>query len=71
MIKQLILLFHVFGVFFYQIIFSGDITVSQQLPGTMLAGSEVVVEIIVHKNDVTGFAKVQQEIPQGFSGLHF
>ena len=67
MIKQLILLFHVFGVFFYQIIFSGDITVSQQLPSTMQAGSEVVVEIIVHKNDVTGFAKVQQEIPQGFS----
>lgn len=67
MIKQLILLFHVFGVFFYQLIFSGDITVNQQLPSSMQAGSEVVVEIIVHKNDVTGFAKVQQEIPQGFT----
>lgn len=67
MIKQLILLFHVFGVFFYQLIFSGDITVNQQLPSTMQSGTEVVVEIIVHKNDVTGFAKVQQEIPEGFS----
>ena len=66
MIKQLILLFHVFGVFFYQLIFSGDITVQQHLPSSIQAGNEVTVEITVHKSDVTGFAKVQQIIPQGF-----
>jgi hypothetical protein len=67
MIKQLILLLHLFGVFVYQLIFSGDITVTQQLPSSMESGKDVVVEIIIHKNDVTGFAKVQQVLPQGFS----
>lgn len=67
MIKQLILLFHVFGIFFYQLIFSGDITVNQQLPSSMEAGKDVVVEITIHKNDITGFAMFKQDIPQGFS----
>ena len=67
MIKQLILLFHVFGMFLYQFIFSGDITVTQQLPSKMNSGEEVIVEVIIHKNSLTGFSKVQQTIPPGFS----
>ena len=67
MIKQLILLFHVFGMFLYQFIFSGDVTVIQQLPSKMNPGEEVVVEIIIHKDQLTGFSKVQQVLPAGFS----
>jgi len=67
MIKQLILLFHVFGLFLYQFIFSGDITVTQQLPDKMNSGGEVVVELVIHKNDLTGFSKAQQTLPVGFS----
>ena len=66
MFKQLILLFQVFGIFLYQLIFSGDITVNQKLPNNIQAGGEVTVEITVQKGDVTGFAKIQQIIPKGF-----
>ena len=67
MIKQLILLIQLLGVFFYQLIFSGDITVKQQVPNEIVSGSEAVVEIIIKKNDITGFAKVQQDFPDGFT----
>jgi len=67
MIKQLILVFHLIGVFFYQLIFSGNITATQNMPANINSGGEVTVEIRINKSDVSGFAKVQQQIPEGFS----
>jgi hypothetical protein len=67
MIKQLILLVQVLGLFFYQLIFSGDITVNQKVSKTIIQGKESIVEVFINKADVTGFAKVQQVIPDGFS----
>ncbi len=67
MIKQLLLLVQFLWIFIYQIIFSGDITVSQQLPSQINAGSEAIVEITINKSDITGFAKIQQDFPEGFN----
>ncbi len=67
MIKQLILLIQVLGLFFYQLIFTGDLTVTQKLPDSITQGTEAVVEITIKKEDITGFAKVQQVFPDGFT----
>lgn len=67
MVKQFILLIQLIGVFFYQLVLTGDVTVSQKMPDTIQAGEEAVVEIIVNKSDASGFAKVQQDIPAGFT----
>jgi len=67
MIKQLILLIQVFGLFFYQLLFTGDLTVTQKLPESITQGNEAIVEITIKKNDITGFAKVQQLFPAGFT----
>lgn len=67
MVKQFILLIQLIGVFFYQLVLTGDVTVSQSIPETLQVGKEVVVEIKVNKSDATGFAKVQQDLPAGFS----
>ena len=67
MIKQLILLIQVLGLFFYQLIFTGDLTVTQKVPESFTQGKEAVIEITINKEDVTGFAKVQQVFPEGFS----
>jgi hypothetical protein len=67
MIKQLFLLIQVLGLFFYQLIFAGDITVTQKVPTTILPDSPATVEIFINKSDVNGFAKVQQIIPEGFT----
>jgi hypothetical protein len=67
MIKQFILLFQVLWIFIYQLIFSGDVTVTQKVPSVIKAGNEVLIEVVVKKNDITGFAKIQQTFPAGFS----
>ena len=66
MIKQLILLIQLLGLFFYHLIFSGDLTVTQKIPESISTGSEAVVEITINKNDLTGFAKIQETFPDGF-----
>jgi hypothetical protein len=65
MIKYLILFIHLIGFSFYQLIF-GDVSVSQNVPSSFNAGEEVVVEVVVKKDGVGGFAKVQQTLPEGF-----
>lgn len=67
MVKQFILLIQLIGVFFYQLVLTGDVTVSQSVPETIQSGQEVVVEIKVNKSDASGFAKVQQDLPAGFT----
>ena len=67
MIKQLILLIQLLGLFFYQLIFTGDLTVTQKIPDSIIQGNEAIVEITINKNDITGFAKVQQIFPDGFT----
>jgi hypothetical protein len=67
MIKQLILLIHFIGLFFYQLIFLADVTVTQDLPTNIAPSSEAIVSITINKSNVTGFAKVQQVLPDGFS----
>lgn len=65
MIKYLILFIHLIGLSFYQLFF-GEVTVNQKLPNKVQAGQEITVEIIIKKEGVGGFAKVQQTLPQGF-----
>lgn len=67
MVKQFILLIQLIGVFFYQLVLTGDVTISQNIPATIQPETEVVVEVKVNKSDASGFAKVQQDIPEGFS----
>ena len=67
MIKQLILLVQFLGLFFYQLLFTGDIAVTQKFPTFISQGSEALIEITIKKNDISGFAKIQQTFPDGFT----
>ena len=67
MINQLILLIQVLGLFFYQLILTGDLAVTQKFPNSLIQGKEVVIEITINKENVNGFAKFQQVLPEGFT----
>jgi cell division septation protein DedD len=66
MIKYVIIFIHLIGLSIYQLFF-GDVTASQKMPDKIKAGEEVTVEVIITKEDVNGFAKVQQTLPSGFT----
>lgn len=67
MIKQLVILAQFLGLFFYQLLFSGDLSVTQKIKSSIQQGEETVVEITISKGDLPGFAKIQQEFPKGFT----
>lgn len=50
-----------------QVGFSQSINVTRNLPLSAAPGSEFTVELIVDKGSTTGFAKLQDELPDGFT----
>lgn len=68
MIKYLFILVNAFTLFIYSL-FGGDngITLSVNIPKTIIAGQEVPIEIKVTKGSMSGFAKLQLELPEGLS----
>lgn len=67
MIKQFVILAQFLGLFFYQLFFAGDLTVTQKVPSSIVQGEEAIIEITINKSDLPGFAKVQQVFPEGFT----
>ena len=68
MIKPLIILFNTVSVFLFSFFF-GDtpVTISGSFPKNAKVATEFTAEIKVNKGNIGGFAKLQLEVPQGFS----
>ncbi|PBQ34115.1 hypothetical protein CNR22_20830 [Sphingobacteriaceae bacterium] len=68
MIKYLFIIINSFGLFIYGL-FAGDngITVTSNIPANLVAGQEVTIELKVNKGGMSGFAKLQLELPEGIT----
>ncbi len=66
MIKYVALLFNTVALLIYQFFFADGITITQKAPANVKPGSEFTVELTIKKGDADGFAKLQQELPDGF-----
>ena len=63
----LLILVDLIGVFLIELLFLGDLRITQELPATVLPGSETKVTVNVEKGDLSGFAKLQIDLPAGFT----
>ena len=68
MIKYLFIVVNSLSLFLFGL-FSGDngITVTSNIPANIHAGEEIAIELKVNKGGMNGFAKLQLELPEGFS----
>ncbi len=68
MIKPLIILFNTVSVFLFSFFF-GDtpVTISGNFPKSANVATEFIAEIKINKASIGGFAKLQLEVPQGFT----
>ncbi len=68
MIKPLIIFFNTVSVFLFSFFF-GDtpVTLSGNFPKNAKVATEFIAEIKVNKSNIGGFAKLQLEVPQGFT----
>ncbi len=68
MIKPLIILFNTVAVFLFSFFFGDSpVTITGNFPKNVAAGTEFTADIIINKTNVSGFAKLQLEVPQGFT----
>jgi hypothetical protein len=65
MLKYAALLFNSLALLIYQFFFADPITITQNIPSSAKAGSEFVVELTINKGSTSGFAKLQQDLPEG------
>lgn len=66
MIKIFTLL-NIAGLFLFNLLFVGDVGLVQDLPAKMEPGTEVKVTVTINKDQISGFAKLQIDLPAGLS----
>ncbi|MCX6295717.1 MAG: SPOR domain-containing protein [Bacteroidetes bacterium] len=69
MLKYAALLFNTIALLIYQFFFADGITVTQKIPQSAKPDSEFTVELTINKGTVGGFAKLQQDLPEGFTAI--
>jgi hypothetical protein len=69
MLKYAALLFNTIALLIYQFFFAEGITVTQTVPASANAGEEFTVELVINKGNTAGFAKLQQDLPAGFTAV--
>ncbi len=69
MLKFTIILFNTLALLIYQFFFTDGVTVTQKLPSSAKPNSEFIVELTIEKGTTGGFAKLQQELPPGFTAI--
>lgn len=67
MANHLLLLINFIGLLLVDPLFLADISITQNVPTTMVPGSEVRVTVTVNKADLGGFAKLQLDLPPGLT----
>ena len=65
MIRYAFLLFNMLGLLIYQLFFSDGVSLTANMPKTIDAGGSGKIEVHINKGNISGFAKLQQELPQG------
>lgn len=69
MLKYVALLFNTVALLIYQFFFTDGITVTQNIPSSAKSDSEFTVELVINKGAIGGFAKLQQDLPEGFTAV--
>lgn len=67
MLKYAFVLFHLLGVLFVGSLIDDGVIIEDNTPTSLAPGEERMVEISINKGDVSGFAKLQIDLPAGLT----
>ena len=67
MLKYIILLINSISILFYNIFFGDGVVITPRLPANAKPGTEFTAEIVIKKGSISGFSKLQIDLPQGFT----
>ncbi|HEX8515681.1 MAG TPA: SPOR domain-containing protein [Bacteroidia bacterium] len=69
MLKYGALLFNTLALLIYQFFFADGVVITQQIPSSAKPDTEFTVELTINKGSTSGFAKLQQDLPEGFTAV--
>lgn len=69
MLKYGALLFNTIALLIYQFFFADTVTITQKIPASAKPETEFTVELTINKGATSGFAKLQQDLPEGFTAV--
>ncbi len=69
MLKYVAFLLNTLALLIYQFFVADVITITQKIPATAKAETEFMVELTIKKGTTVGFAKLQQDLPEGFTAV--
>jgi len=67
MIKYLFIVINSLSLFFLSLFSGGSVSVTSNIPATMVVGQEVTIELKLAKPGIEGFSRLQLELPEGLS----
>jgi hypothetical protein len=67
MLKYIFLLVNSIAILFYNLFSTNEVTVITNIPSAAKPGTEIPIELKITKGNIGGFAKLQMELPPGFS----
>jgi hypothetical protein len=67
MIKSLLVLFNLLGLFLCRLFFPVSVNVSQSVPFSANIGGSFIVQVAINKADLKGIAKFTEQLPKGFT----
>lgn len=67
MIKSILFLVNFFGVLLLGIFTAEDVNVENNLPESMAPGSKKLVQLVIKKDQIQGFSKLELTLPYGFN----
>lgn len=69
MIRFAVLLLNMLGLFIFRLFIADGVTIKESVPSQLKPGKEYTIEISIAKGGASGFAKLQQELPEGCSAV--
>ena len=67
MVKYLLILVNAVGVLAFHLYIGNDVTISHNIPAEAAPGSVFVVSFQIDKNEISGFGKLQLDVPAGMN----
>lgn len=69
MLKYFALLINSIALLVYHFFFAEGITITPKAPESVKPDTEFTVEVTINKGSTSGFAKLQQDLPEGFTAV--
>lgn len=69
MLKYLALFVNSIALLVYHFFFADGITITPKAPENVKPNTEFTVEVVINKGSISGFAKLQQDLPEGFTAV--